>query len=91
MKNPRSRSFYILEQEEVTTLYASCRDDQHDKLLSMTRAAIALGENGVRERELAFGSDPFMLFGDALDTVAGVAGISLRCGNEMTNFIGTRG
>jgi hypothetical protein len=57
----------------------------------MTRAAISLSENVFRERELAFGCDPFVLFGDTLDAVAWIAGISVRGGNEMANFIGTRG
>jgi hypothetical protein len=32
-----------------------------------------------------------MLFGDVLDAVARVAGISVRSRDEMTNFIRTRG
>jgi hypothetical protein len=52
---------------------------------------MASGKNGFRQREFAFGSDPFMLFGDVLDAVAWVAGISVRSRNEMTNFIGTWG
>jgi hypothetical protein len=54
-------------------------------------AAIALSENAFRERELAFRCDPFVLFGDALDAVARIIGISVRSGNEMADFIGTRG
>jgi hypothetical protein len=41
--------------------------------------------------EFAFGRDPFVFFGDALDAVAGIVGVSVRGGNEMANFIGTRG
>jgi hypothetical protein len=53
-------------------------------------AAIALSENVFRERELAFRCDPFVLFGDALDAVARIVGISVRGRNEMANFIGTK-
>jgi hypothetical protein len=53
-------------------------------------AATALSENAFRERELAFRCDPFVLFGDALDAVARIVGISVRGRNEMANFIGTK-
>jgi hypothetical protein len=43
------------------------------------------------ELELAFGCGPFVLFGDALDAIARIIGISVRSGNEMADFIGTRG
>jgi hypothetical protein len=54
-------------------------------------APIASAESADRKRELAFRGDSFMFFGDTLDAVARVAGIPLRGGNEMENFIGTRG
>jgi len=57
----------------------------------MTRAAISLSENVFPERELAFGCDPFVLFGDTLDAVAWIIGVSVRGWNEMANLIGTRG
>jgi cold shock protein len=53
-------------------------------------AATALSENAFREHELAFRCDPFVLFGDALDAVARIVGISVRGRNEMANFIGTK-
>jgi hypothetical protein len=53
-------------------------------------AATALSENAFRERELALRCDPFVLFGDALDAVARIVGISVRGRNEMANFIGTK-
>jgi hypothetical protein len=49
-----------------------------------------LSENAFRERELAFRCDSFVLFGDALDAVARIVGISVRRRNEMANFIGTK-
>jgi hypothetical protein len=57
---------------------------------SRDRAALASGENAMRERELALGSDPLVLFGDAFDAVTRIAGISVRGRDEMKNFIGTR-
>src|SRR5512132_1545470 len=50
-------------------------------------APIASGENADRKREIAFTCDPFMFFSDTLNAVAGVARLSVRGRNKMTNFI----
>ena len=67
-----------------------CRvDEQLDKLREKISAAIALRENGFRDREFAFRCDSFVLFGDAFDAVAWIVGISVRGRNEMANFVWT--
>ena len=67
-----------------------CRvDEQLDKLRNKISAAIALRENGFRDREFAFRCDLFVLFGDAFDAVAWIVGISVRGRNEMANFVWT--
>ena len=67
-----------------------CRvDEQLDKLREKISAAIALRENGFRDREFAFRCDLFVLFGDAFDAVAWIVGISVRGRNEMANFVWT--
>jgi hypothetical protein len=50
-----------------------------------------LGEDACRECELAFGSCPLMLFGNAFDAVTGIVGIVVRRGNEITNLIRAEG
>jgi hypothetical protein len=49
-----------------------------------------LGEDACRDCELAFGSYPLMLFGNAFDAVTRIVGIVVRRGNEITNLIRAR-
>jgi len=58
--------------------------------MPVTITTRSLDGNAFGKRELALGSDPFMGFGDALDAIAGVAGIAVRGRNEKSNFVGTR-
>jgi hypothetical protein len=44
---------------------------------------MALSKNPFRELELAFGCGPFVLFGDALDAIARIIGISVRSGFQF--------